>query len=102
MSNVLVDINKLAGIVKTTGEDKVVSSTVKKLIDYKRKEMEAGLERIKKRLKKFEHQYSMTSKGFEKRYIQGELGDDMDFIQWHSTLDMYGKIKKQLEGLDAR
>lgn len=101
MSNALVDINKLAGIVKTIGEDEVVSFTVKKLIGYKRKDMAASLKRLHDRLKGFEKEYKMSSHVFEKRYAQGKMGDDMDFIQWHSTFDMYRKIKKQLEESDA-
>ena len=44
----------------------------------------------------FEDKYNMKSASFEKRYQSGELGDEMDYIEWSSTLDMLKNVKKRL------
>ena len=42
----------------------------------------------------FEERYSLGSKAFYARYKSGEAGDDTDFIELASTLDMIVNIEK--------
>ncbi|MDM8559583.1 hypothetical protein [Candidatus Parabeggiatoa sp. HSG14] len=42
----------------------------------------------------FEHTYSMISSEFYTRYERGEMGDEIDFVEWASTVEMLAKLNK--------
>ncbi len=41
----------------------------------------------------------MTSDEFYRRFRNGELGDDMDLVEWSIFWDMYQATEKRLAGL---
>ncbi len=49
---------------------------------------QAQLERLKQQIVAFEEQYGWTTPEFYPRFERGELGDDMDFIEWAATWEM--------------
>lgn len=101
MAKTLTELNKLENIIKGSGEDELVFSTVKKLLCYKKKELKESLKRLDERLNRSEKLYKISSKVFESRYLKDQMGDATDFIQWHATIDMQKKIKEQLKRLNA-
>jgi len=46
-------------------------------------------------LAEFEAQYALSSREFYPRYARGEMGDDMDFIEWAATLEMIANLNQQ-------
>jgi len=47
-----------------------------------------ALKRLQVDIKKFEKQYKMGSNDFYQRWIQGEVDDRMDFVEWASLFQM--------------
>lgn len=45
-------------------------------------------------LKGFEKKYDMKSDEFYKKYVDGTLGDDMDFLEWKASIEIYNELKK--------
>ena len=54
----------------------------------------AELQRLAVRLTTYEQQYGMTSCTFYHRFCSGELGDDMDFVEWGIFWEMYQATEK--------
>ncbi len=52
--------------------------------------------RLSDQVAEFEERYSLGSKAFYARYKSGEAGNDTDFIELASTLDMIVNIDKKL------
>jgi len=44
----------------------------------------------------FEQSYSLTSSEFYTRYDKGEMGDEIDFVEWAATVEMLTNVEKQL------
>jgi len=44
----------------------------------------------------FEQRYQLNSIEFQSRYQQGELGDDLDFMEWSATLEMLQQLKQHI------
>jgi len=44
---------------------------------------------LAQRLRAYEQQYGMVSEDFSRRFQTGELGDDIDFVEWSIFWDMY-------------
>jgi len=65
--------------------------------------------RLSRQLADFENLYSMNSTDFYARFQAGVAGDDMDFIEWASTIEMLDDLRKsdlepireEIEGLQA-
>ena len=54
-----------------------------------------------KELKAFERAYGMKSSVFFKKFSEGKVGDNMDFIEWSSIYQMYQRLlgkKDELKG----
>lgn len=79
------------------GEDDVLIKTIEKLTQYKIEALEKDLADIKRKLLKFERKYKMESSNFIKKFENGQLGDETDFMEWASLLDMAERIESRLE-----
>jgi hypothetical protein len=51
---------------------------------------------LAEQLEEFERTYAMNSSDFYTRYESGEMGDDMDFIEWAATVEMLKNIENRL------
>jgi hypothetical protein len=74
----------------------VVDTTISKLIERERASLLDLHARLIQQCKVFEDTYSLSSSEFSARYVRGELGDDMDFIEWASTIEMLANLEKRL------
>ncbi len=84
-----------------TGEN--LRYLIKLAIENEIKIIRHGLDRTRKKLKEFEDKYGMKSEEFYKRYNNGEMGDDMDYIKWageYETLQQLEKDYNELKGIE--
>jgi len=56
---------------------------------------------LEARLSAYEGQFNMSSEEFYRRFRAGELGDEMDFVEWSVFYEMYQAILQRLEVLRA-
>ena len=45
----------------------------------------------------FEEQYNMQTDEFYARFMRGEMGDGMDFIEWAGKYESFLEIKQEIE-----
>ena len=48
-------------------------------------------------LQQFETQYEMSSAEFYQKFRAGELGDDIDFVEWSSFYQMSCSVRERLQ-----
>jgi hypothetical protein len=48
-------------------------------------------------LQQYETQYEMPSAEFYQRFRAGELGDDIDFVEWSSFYQMSCSVRERLQ-----
>ncbi|OQX99532.1 MAG: hypothetical protein B6I24_02415 [Bacteroidetes bacterium 4572_128] len=89
-------------ISRNQSVNNIISSTITKLLERETKRMQDLFHSLKFQLKSFEKQYLMNSKDFVKEFEKGNLGDDIDFIEWSATFDMFINAKKSLEILNGK
>jgi hypothetical protein len=77
----------------------VIDQAVGKLIVLEVERSRYELQRLEVRLSAYEQQYDMTSEEFYRRFRSGELGDDMDFVEWSVFWDMYQATQRRLDEL---
>ena len=101
MKRTLTKVKNLEKFIEKHGDDQFISQSISKMLDYKIKHYEAEIKRLDKGLMAFERTYGMKSPVFFKKFSEGKLGDDMDFIEWSSLFQMYSRLlekKVELEG----
>ncbi len=101
MKRTLSKVKNLEKFIEKHGEDPFISQSISKMLDYKIKHYEAEIKRLDKELKTFERTYGMKSSVFFKKFSEGRLGDDMNFIEWSSLYQIHSRLlgkKVELEG----
>ncbi|NOX62750.1 MAG: hypothetical protein GXP42_12510 [Chloroflexi bacterium] len=92
-------INRLQALLRLyqSGYQSVaVDKTVEKLMALERARLQKDLEKFKEKLIYYESQYGMSTEEFYDRFRSGELGDDMDFVEWSIFRDMAHNAEAKL------
>jgi hypothetical protein len=83
-----------------TVADPVLDRSINKLFAREQQRLLELQQRLLKQLHQFEHVYSLKSIDFYRRYERGEMGDDLDFIEWAATVEMLHKSREKRAVLD--
>lgn len=105
MSQQTETVDKLQSLIRLYDEgyrSAVVDRAVSKLVTLEVEQTKMELQRLKVRLQAYEQSHSMSSDTFYQRFRAGELGDDMDFVEWSVFWDMYQAALNRLDQLTAQ
>ncbi|MGI9860895.1 hypothetical protein SDD30_05835 [Moorella naiadis] len=94
-------LKRLEELVQVFGSDRLVDTTINKLMKAKKQELVKRLNNIKVEIKKLEQTYQIDSGVFKDKYNAGLLGDDVDYIKWASLIDMEERLRKQMRYLEG-
>jgi len=95
-------VGKLQSLIRIYHEgyrSPVIDRAVGKLIVLEVEQTRAELQRLEARLLAYEQQYDVASDEFYRRFRSGELGDDMDFVEWSVFWDMHQATLRRLDEL---
>lgn len=79
----------------TVAIDPVLDMTIEKLMQRELNRLLTVKARLSEQIAQFEDRYSLRSVQFYPKYEHGELGDEIDFIEWAATLDMIANLNQQ-------
>jgi len=88
MITALEKVKRLEAYLSMNNADSVLDKSISKLLEREQMRMKQLIFRLQEQLNQFEQQHRLSSQDFYSRYSQGEMGDDMDFIEWASTVEM--------------
>ncbi len=80
---------------------RLIDQTLDKLLAAEKQQAGRDLKDLEARLSRYEQQYHTPSSEFYRRFRAGELGDEMDFVEWSVFFDMYQTAKRGLRLLEA-
>lgn len=101
MKQTLLKVKTLEKFIEKHGDDSFISQSISKMLNYKIAKYEEKIQQLGKELKAFERAYGMKSSVSFKKFSEGKMGDDMDFIEWSSIYQMHNRLiekKVELEG----
>ena len=103
MPTTLKKIQRLEQYLATDSSmvDPVLDSTIDKLLARERSKMLELKLRLEEQRKTFETKYAQSSAAFYANYEKGEMGDEMDYLEWASTIEMLAKLENHLALLDT-
>ena len=76
-------------------------SFAQNVIAYQVSELKRAALNLRLDLKALEEKYNMPSSLFYKRYRQGKMGDDEDYMRWAGLIEMLENNEKRLRGLEG-
>lgn len=74
----------------------LIDKTLQKLFNSEKNKLEKKLSVLKIDLQNFENQYKMSSTDFYCKFINGEMNDDTDFMDWASTYEISVEITNNI------
>ena len=77
----------------------VIDQAVSKLVALESEQNRAELKRLEVRLAQYELQFGMRSEDFYRRFRAGELGDEMDLVEWSVFWEMHLAGRQRLARL---
>ena len=80
--------------------DPVLDMTIDKILTRETERLLALKSRLTDQLARFEARYGLESADFHARYENGEMGDEMDFVEWSATVEMLANTEKRLALLE--
>ncbi len=81
--------------------DPVLDTTLDKLLAREKTRLLELKTRLESQCQQFEVAHGQSSASFYARYQTGEMGDEMDFIEWATTLDMLKNLNQKLALLES-
>ncbi len=77
----------------------VIDRAVDKLLATETEQALAERRDLEARLSAYEGQFNLSSEEFYRRFRTGELGDEIDLVEWSVFYEMYQAILERLEVL---
>lgn len=68
-------------------------------VEREKRITELKLERLRRKVERFEEEYGMSSEEFREKFEAGELGDDKEVMEWDVYLDAIEELKQKKEEL---
>jgi len=73
----------------------LVKDAVIRTLRSRIEEINQKLNDIYESMRYFERKYGMKTEEFYKEFVDGTLGDDMDFFEWKASAEIYGELKEE-------
>ena len=97
----LTKIQSLARLYQTGYHSNTVDATIAKLVDLEYARLQAEAESLEHQMHSFEERFGMTSAEFDRRFHNGELGDDADLFEWSAFYQMWLSVQARIQALRA-
>jgi hypothetical protein len=94
-------LHALAELYEQGQASDLMDRTLAKLLHYEAQQSQALLSQLEADLAEFEQQYNLSSTEFYRQFQAGQIGDDMDYVEWASLVQMAENLKKRLHLLSG-
>jgi hypothetical protein len=94
-------LQALAELYRQGQESDLMDRTLEKLLRHEAEQSQVQLRQLQADLAELEQRYHLSSAEFYQRYRAGQMGDEMDYIEWASLVQMAHNLEKRLELLVA-
>ena len=101
MNKTLAKVKNLEQFITKHGDDVLISRTISKILSYKIQQCDLEIRKLGRQLRRFERVHQMDSSDFFREFMEGNLGDNMDFVEWSSLYQMRQRLiekKAELQG----
>jgi hypothetical protein len=94
-------LHALAELYQQGQVSDLMERTLEKLLRHEAETCQAQLSQLQADLAEFERTYHLSSSEFYQQFQSGQTGDEMDYVEWASLVQMTDNLKKRLRLLRA-
>ena len=94
-------LHALAELYEQGQASDLMDRTLDKLLHHEAEQSQALLNQLETDLAEFEGRYNLSSPEFYRQFQAGQMGDDMDYVEWASLVQMAENLKKRLHLLSG-
>jgi hypothetical protein len=98
----LADLQNLTTLYRQGHHSPVIERTVEKMVAFERDRARQEAAELDTKLQAYEQRHQMNSEDFYSRFRAGELGDDMDWVEWSVFYEMRANVRRRLILLEPR
>lgn len=100
-SNILTKLKILETLYLQGQTNDAIETTLDKILKQELAICQQKNAELEADIRKFEQEYQMSSAEFYQRFHAGELGDDIDFVEWNAFYQMWQELQKQIKLLQS-
>jgi hypothetical protein len=89
-------LHALAELYQQGHVSELMERTLEKLLHHEAAECQAQLRQLQADLAEFEQKYQRSSAEFYQQFQAGQTGDEMDYVEWASLVQMANNLEKRL------
>jgi phage-related tail protein len=95
-------LQALDELYRTGYRSNTLERALNKIVDIEIAIAHKQLTELQAKIQNYEQQYQMNSEAFYQRFNLGELGDDVDFVEWSAFYDMHQAVSDRLKILQPK
>jgi hypothetical protein len=100
-SNIITKLKILETLYLRGEANEAIEQTLDKIIKQELAICQQKNAELEADIRKFEQEYQMSSAEFYQRFHAGELGDDIDLVEWNAFYQMWQKLQEQIKLLQS-
>ena len=89
-------LHALAELYQQGHVSELMDRTLEKLLRHEADQCQAQLRQLQADLAEFEQKYQRSSAEFYQQFQAGQTGDEMDYVEWASLVQMADNLQKRL------
>lgn len=89
----------MSKIIINSGYTEELKTLVKGALENEVKLITNGLKKTRNNLRSYEDKFKMDSETFYKKYSFGEMGDNMEYIEWAGEIETLKKLERNFKDL---
>lgn len=102
MNQTLDKLRRLERLVQENPSvDEILELTIDKMLQREINKLNLQINNFSDQIKFWEDNYKINSQLFLEKFEAGQMGDEVDFIEWAATLEMKAKSEKYISTLQG-
>jgi hypothetical protein len=100
-AEIINQLKTLEALSEQGGYSDILALSLRKIIIQEKNNIQVQIQELETDLQAFEQQYQLSSEDFYRQFKTGQLGDDVDFVEWSAFYQMWLDLQKRLTLLQS-
>ena len=100
-AEIINQLKTLEALSEQGGYSDILALSLRKIIIQEINNIQVQIQELEIYLQEFEQQYQLSSKDFYRQFKTGQLGDNVDFVEWSAFYQMWLDLQKRLTLLQS-
>ena len=95
-AEIINQLKTLEALSQQGGYSDILALSLRKIIIQEKNNIQVQIQELETDLQAFEQQYQLSSEDFYRQFKTGQLGDDIDFVEWSVFHEIWLDLQKRL------